>query len=128
MTAVFMSCHRFAHGIAKRLGWSSDELAYLHHGNSSFLLQKFYVKEHADNFMMHLLVENVEAWWGRVQDIGLAVKYDLIPLRIGHGASATSWSSIRPEYCAASGKPSPTRIKRPLSDGDLVAGNLVNQH
>ena len=77
MTAVFMSCHRFAHVIAKRLGWSSDELAYLHHGNSSFLLQKFYVKEHADNFMMHLLVENVEAWWGRVQDIGLAVKYDV---------------------------------------------------
>src|SRR3954462_10626475 len=75
MTAVFMSCHRFAHGIAKRLGWSSDELAYLHHGNSSFLLQKFYVKEHADNFMMHLLVDDVEAWWRHVQTAGLADKY-----------------------------------------------------
>jgi uncharacterized glyoxalase superfamily protein PhnB len=60
----------------RRLGWSSEDLAYLHHGNSSFLLQNFYVKEHADNFMMHLLVENVEAWRSRVQNKGLVAKYD----------------------------------------------------
>ena len=29
-------------------------------GNSSFLLQDFFVREHADNFQMHLLVENVD--------------------------------------------------------------------
>src|SRR3954469_24500945 len=77
MTAVFMSCHRFAHVIAKRLGWSSDELAYLHHGNSSFLLQRFYVKEHADNFMMHLLVEDVDAWWQHATSEQLGEKYDV---------------------------------------------------
>jgi len=37
-------------------------IAYFHHGNASFLLQDFYVREHADNFLMHLLVEDVEAW------------------------------------------------------------------
>ena len=68
---------RFYQDLGFTLAWSSEELAYLHHGNSSFLLQRFYVKEHADNFMMHLLVENVEAWWGHVQDIGLAAKYDV---------------------------------------------------
>jgi uncharacterized glyoxalase superfamily protein PhnB len=45
------------------LAWSSDDLAYLRHGNSTFLLQNFYNKTHADNFMMHLLVQDVDAWW-----------------------------------------------------------------
>ena len=38
-------------------------------------MQNFYVKEHADNFMIHLLVENVEAWWSHVQDNKLVAKY-----------------------------------------------------
>jgi catechol 2,3-dioxygenase-like lactoylglutathione lyase family enzyme len=71
----FALSKRFYRDLGFNLGWSSDQLAYLHHGDSSFLLQNFYVKEHADNFMMHLLVENVEAWWGHVQDNGLAAKY-----------------------------------------------------
>jgi len=41
---------------------SSADLAYLHAGPSSFLLRRFYVAEHADNFMMHLLVQDVAAW------------------------------------------------------------------
>jgi hypothetical protein len=46
------------------LAWSSEDLAYLRHGNSSFLLQNFYKKEHADNFMMHLLVESPQSMLG----------------------------------------------------------------
>jgi catechol 2,3-dioxygenase-like lactoylglutathione lyase family enzyme len=57
------------------MAWSSDELAYFCHGDSAFLLQNFYVKEHADNFMMHLLVEDVDAWWQHVVDQGIAAKY-----------------------------------------------------
>jgi catechol 2,3-dioxygenase-like lactoylglutathione lyase family enzyme len=71
----FALSKRFYQDFGFNLGWSSDQLAYLHHGSSSFLLQNFYMREHADNFMMHLLVENVEAWWRHVQDIGLAAKY-----------------------------------------------------
>jgi catechol 2,3-dioxygenase-like lactoylglutathione lyase family enzyme len=66
---------RFYQDFGFNLAWSSDELAYFQYGDSSFLLQNFYVKEHADNFMMHLLVENVEAWWRHVQDKGLVTKY-----------------------------------------------------
>ena len=55
--------------------WSSDDLAYVRHGATSFLLQKFYVPEHAGNFMMHLLVENVDAWWRHVEAQGIAAKY-----------------------------------------------------
>jgi catechol 2,3-dioxygenase-like lactoylglutathione lyase family enzyme len=55
------------------LAWSSEGLAYFHHGDSSFLLQNFYNKDHADN--LHLLVKSVEAWWQHVQSQGLAAKY-----------------------------------------------------
>lgn len=55
--------------------WSGDDLAYLCHGNASFLLQKFYNEEHANNYMMHILVEDVEAWWYHVVTANLAEKY-----------------------------------------------------
>ena len=40
--------------------------------NDNLDLQNFYVKEHADNFMMHLLVANVEAWWSPFKIISLS--------------------------------------------------------
>ncbi len=43
--------------------WSTPDVAYFRHGNSCFLLQNFYVKEHAENFKMHLWVEEVDEWW-----------------------------------------------------------------
>jgi uncharacterized glyoxalase superfamily protein PhnB len=48
------------------LAWNDDQLAYFHHGNSSFLLQNFYDPAHASNFMMHLLVEDVDAWHAQI--------------------------------------------------------------
>ena len=39
-----------------------EDIAYFHSGESSFLLQDFFVQEHAANYQMHLLVENVDAW------------------------------------------------------------------
>ena len=71
----FALCKQFYQDLGFELAWSSDDLAYLRNGVSSFLLQKFYNKEHADNFMMHLLVEDVEAWWSHVQAQGLVAKY-----------------------------------------------------
>ena len=50
---------------------ASDEsgISYFHHDNCSFLLQDFYKTDHAENFMMHLLVEDVEPWWVHLQAI-----------------------------------------------------------
>jgi len=58
--------------------WSSDDLAYVRRGNASFLLQNFYVAEHAGNFMMHMLVDDVEAWWRHVQTHELESKYQVM--------------------------------------------------
>ena len=71
----FALSKRFYQDFGFELAWSDDQLAYLRHGNSSFLLQDFYEPVHAGNFMMHLLVEDVDAWWRHVEAQGLAAKY-----------------------------------------------------
>ena len=50
-------------------------VAYFHFGGASFLLQDFYEKALAENLMMHLLVEDVDAWWDTIQESGVAAKY-----------------------------------------------------
>ena len=63
------------------LCWSSDNLAYLHwgdhgeHGKVGILLQNYYVKEFAENLMMHLLVKDVDRWWEHVQEKQISEKY-----------------------------------------------------
>jgi catechol 2,3-dioxygenase-like lactoylglutathione lyase family enzyme len=74
----FSLSKQFYQDLGFTLAWSSEGLAYFHHGDSSFLLQNFYNKDHADNFMMHLLVKDVEAWWRHVEGKGLAAKYGVM--------------------------------------------------
>jgi uncharacterized glyoxalase superfamily protein PhnB len=57
------------------IAWSDADLAYLRCGDCSFLLQNFYHPEHAGNFMMHLLVGDVEAWWRNVAKARLVSTY-----------------------------------------------------
>jgi catechol 2,3-dioxygenase-like lactoylglutathione lyase family enzyme len=71
----FALAKQFYRDLGFELAWSSDDLAYLHHGASSFLLTNFFNPEHAGNFMMHLLVEDVEAWWSHVRAADLGTKY-----------------------------------------------------
>lgn len=57
------------------INWSNDEIAELQIGAFRFLLQKFYVAEHAGNFMMSLAVEDADLWWDHIQRKELAKKY-----------------------------------------------------
>lgn len=66
---------RFYKDLGFEVGFASDQLAYLHVGNCAFLLQNFYVAEHAGNFMMHLQVQDVEAWWKHAEPV--AQRYGL---------------------------------------------------
>lgn len=50
-------------------------VAYFHFGHVSFLLQDFCAESLAENFMMHILVEDVNAWWNHVQQSGVLAKY-----------------------------------------------------
>jgi catechol 2,3-dioxygenase-like lactoylglutathione lyase family enzyme len=50
-------------------------VAYFHLGHVSFLLQDFCAESLAENFSMHILVEDVNAWWNHVQASGVLTKY-----------------------------------------------------
>ncbi len=56
-----------------------DTLAELSLGSHAFLLQGYYVKEWADNMVMHVLVQSVDAWWRHIQSLNLASRYDVSP-------------------------------------------------
>lgn len=66
---------RFYEDLGFTVTWSSDDMAELRAGSSSFLLQRFYVKEHAENFMMHMMVQNVDEWWAHIEKVQLASRY-----------------------------------------------------
>ncbi len=50
-------------------------VAYFHFSHVSFLLHDFCAEALAENFMMHILVEDVSSWWNQVQDSGVLAKY-----------------------------------------------------
>jgi catechol 2,3-dioxygenase-like lactoylglutathione lyase family enzyme len=66
---------RFYRDLGFTLASDGDGVAYFHHQTVSFLLQNFYVKDFAENSMMHLLVEDVDAWKAKVDESGVAARY-----------------------------------------------------
>lgn len=62
----FSVSKQFYQDLGFAIPWSNDGLAYVNHGSCAFLLQNYYVKDFAENLMMHLLVENVDDWWAHV--------------------------------------------------------------
>jgi uncharacterized glyoxalase superfamily protein PhnB len=57
------------------VNWSNEHIAELQIGSFRFLLQKFYVAEHAGNFMMSLTVEDADFWWAHIQKMEFTKKY-----------------------------------------------------
>ena len=55
--------------------WSSEDLAYVRHGETSFLLQAFNRPDFIKSFQMHLLVENVDDWYAHVLATGVADRF-----------------------------------------------------
>ena len=66
---------RFYQDLGFTMASEGGGVAYFHHEHSSFLLQDFCVDDHIKNFMMHLLVENVDDWHRKIAESGLAGKY-----------------------------------------------------
>ncbi len=55
----------FAHG----------DIAGYRLGQTAFLLQDFYQPQHANNFMMHLTVDDLGLFWAHLQKAGVAARY-----------------------------------------------------
>jgi len=63
------------------LDWSNEDIARFKIASFSFLLQKFHVQQHSENFMMSLMVEDADRWWEHFERIGLREKYPHIMLK-----------------------------------------------
>lgn len=57
------------------LNWSNDEVSEFQIGSFRFFLQRFYVKDHSENFMMSLMVEDADSWWMHIERVSLKQKY-----------------------------------------------------
>jgi len=53
------------------------EVAIFGVGASSFILQRYYQKEWAQNFMMQLMVDNLDDWWTHIQTLDLPTKFNV---------------------------------------------------
>jgi catechol 2,3-dioxygenase-like lactoylglutathione lyase family enzyme len=66
---------QFYKDIGFTMAWEGGGVAYFHFEHVSFLLQNFSSEGLAENFMMHMLVANVDAWWGKVNQSEVVSKY-----------------------------------------------------
>ena len=51
------------------------EVAIFRIGTSSFVLQKHFQKEWAENFMMQLMVDDLDSWWAHVTSLALPARF-----------------------------------------------------
>jgi catechol 2,3-dioxygenase-like lactoylglutathione lyase family enzyme len=73
----FALAKRFYLDLGFTENWANDHVAEFQLGEHRFLLQNFYVKAHAENCMMHLTVDDADAWWTHITAAGLKEKYGL---------------------------------------------------
>ena len=77
----FSLSKQFYLDIGFELAFSNDEIASFKIASFSFLLQRFHVQQHAEHFMMSLLVEDADRWWEHFERIELRAKYPQITLK-----------------------------------------------
>jgi uncharacterized glyoxalase superfamily protein PhnB len=52
-----------------------SEVAIFNAGSGGFILQRYYQKEWAENFMMQLMVDDLDAWWAHISGLDLAGRF-----------------------------------------------------
>jgi len=55
------------------------EVAIFRVGQSGFLLQRYYQKDWAENFMMQLMVDDLDSWWRHIQSLDLPGRFGVAP-------------------------------------------------
>lgn len=73
----FELSRRFYHDLGFHENWGNDQACEFELEGYRFILQNFYLKDHAGNFMMSLMVEDADQWWEFIERCDLAKKYDL---------------------------------------------------
>ena len=55
------------------------EVAIFRVGSGSFILQRYYQQQWADNFMMQLMVDDLDAWWDHIEALDLPGRFGVRP-------------------------------------------------
>jgi catechol 2,3-dioxygenase-like lactoylglutathione lyase family enzyme len=71
----FETSRRFYVALGFREKLLEDRLIEFSLGPYSFLLQDYYVAEWAGNFMMHVLVDDLDAWWTHIDSLDLPGRF-----------------------------------------------------
>jgi catechol 2,3-dioxygenase-like lactoylglutathione lyase family enzyme len=58
-----------------------SEVAIFHAGSGGFILQRYFQKEWAENFMMQLMVDDLDAWWTHIDALDLVKLFGVPPPR-----------------------------------------------
>ncbi len=56
-----------------------SDVAIFNAGSGGFILQKYYQKEWAENFMMQLMVDDLDAWWKHISALDLPGQFGVPP-------------------------------------------------
>jgi hypothetical protein len=86
----FELSQRFYAELGFRPRMINERLIEMHLGAYSFILQNYYFADWAGNFVMHMLVSDIDRWWDRMRAV--ASRYDvkaIAPQRDDWGATAT---------------------------------------
>lgn len=67
----FALSKRFYRALGFRLTFEGQDVAGLACDSGAFLLQNHYDADWAGNFMMQLVVEDLDAWWAHIQGLDL---------------------------------------------------------
>jgi hypothetical protein len=103
--------------------WSSEDLAYVRHGETSFLLQAFDVPAFASNFQMHLLVECADDWHSMVNSSGVIEQFGVTVGSLADQPWAMRDFTLNdPRGCCGA---SPTTFPaRPIATGNVARTQL----
>lgn len=71
----FALAKAFFRDLGFAVNWEAEGLAELQLGEATFLLQDFHNQEMQDNLMMMVGVEDLDAWWARIRESGVASRY-----------------------------------------------------
>ena len=55
------------------------EVVIFRAGSGGFILQRYYQKDWAENFMMQLMVDDLEAWWKHIDALDLPGRFGVRP-------------------------------------------------
>jgi catechol 2,3-dioxygenase-like lactoylglutathione lyase family enzyme len=55
------------------------EVAIFRVASGGFILQRHYQKDWAENFMMQLVVDDLDAWWSHIDGLDLPLKFGVQP-------------------------------------------------